>query len=214
MSTHSNQKMKKKKNTYDQCALHNRQCEMFCRDCQTSVCAECAVLSGHRGHNIGMKDNIRKENSSFFKQSESKINELEDLVNGDVKFLLQTMDGEEQEMKEEVERKFGEVLGRLKEREKRALEDVEDAWKRKKGQVVLIEEEIAKVKSLLKESQQKDNNFSGDLVHKREIEGSLEKLSTKLGQIVNNDVQATIVQTVRITSSKSGQKPGYPTSTM
>jgi hypothetical protein len=153
-------------------------------------------MSGHRGHNISMKDNIQRENVQFIEKSEERVLLLEEKFNEDLEDRESMLKGEKKKMKEEVEDRFQVMILRVKEKKEQALQDLETFFKEDEEEIQVIRRDIAEVRRCLEENKGQGGSMGDQMKHKDHILNLLDGLSVKAKEINKIEPKSKIVHKV------------------
>ena len=178
--------------------MHKRTNDMFCEDCEKSVCAECAVISGHRKHVIIMKDTIQKQNLEFLKKTEQTIQHLESILNENIKEKKEKIQRDQEVIFEELDDQFNQIINKINNKKQNIISKLNLYFENKENDNKENQNEIINVRLFLEENKNENRSFQDKGKKKEEIVRLLEILKNKSQIMIEENQKDKINLKVRI----------------
>ena len=183
------------------CAIHNRRDDMFCQDCEKSVCAECAVMSDHRKHTICMKDNIQKNHKQFIHQTEKTLANLDSSLMLNIDKKEQLLRDQKNNIVYQIEDQYSTLQEKVKYQKTQSLEELNKMFKEEFQNISVIKNNIEEIKSLLEQSKNEKISFNNQIKNKKEISRLLDTLIHKKNEVIETQPGLNITVKVEINFS-------------
>lgn len=165
------------------CHKHDKRLELFCKNCQETVCSDCALFDAHKKHTVEPLSLTKQRMELKIKGFRSKVGEFQKTINykaQDLSVFLETM---KREKTEEIENNFREIFDKLTAHKKHVGVQLSQFYDKVRSSLELIQDKIAEMDKKVSGPQIENElaqNPSKERFYEKEIEDIEQTINSKL----------------------------------
>ena len=169
----------------EKCSDHGRNAEMYCQDCDRSVCAECALSWMHRGHNVALKDSLSREHDAFLKNFGKSLASLGQILSDILKTQVSDLQARKVDLLQEMGNKFGWLRGEILKIEKQCEEILEGRFLAEESRLEIYKRQVTDLQRDLKEGEKEFGESGFQIKGKTGLESDMQGLKESIQDLMS-----------------------------
>lgn len=129
------------------CRKHDKKLELFCHNCQETVCCDCALFAGHKHHDVEPLANMRLKMEQKIKIFRQKIMEAKKAVECRALDLTSSVEMRKKEKLAEVETGFAELMESLSQSKDRLKSSLVQFYDRLSNSLTVVRAKLDEVET-------------------------------------------------------------------